>query len=71
MYEGQTNTFTLTIDSNGGQGNYDVDIIINEPALPDLVPESLTCPTTETFTMKRSPHSGLSTTLEDLDTEQQ
>ena len=50
MYEGQTNTFTLTIDSNGGQGNYDVDIVFNEPALPDLVPESLTCPTTETFT---------------------
>ena len=50
MYEGQTNTFTLTIDSNGVQGNYDVDIIINEPALPDLAPESLTCPTTETFT---------------------
>ena len=49
-YEGQANTFTLSIDSNGGQGNYDVDIIINEPALPDLVPGSLICPTTETFT---------------------
>ena len=44
MYEGQTNTFTLTIESNGGQGNYDVDILFNEPALPDLVPDALNCP---------------------------
>ena len=25
-YEGQPNTFTLTVDSNGGQGSYDIDL---------------------------------------------
>ena len=49
-FEGQSNTYTLTIDSNGGQGNYDAEIIIADAALPDLVPESLVCPTVEAFT---------------------
>ena len=49
-YEGQQNTFTLTVASNGGQGDYDVDIIEVPAALPDLAPQSLSCPTTETFT---------------------
>ena len=49
-FEGQSNTYTLTIDSNGGQGNYDAEIIIVDAALPDLVPESLVCPTVEAFT---------------------
>ena len=49
-YEGQPNTFTLTVDSNGGQGSYDIDLMVIEPALPDLVPGNLICPTTETYT---------------------
>jgi hypothetical protein len=49
-YEGQTTTYTLTIDSNGGQGDYDVELVVVNPALPDLIPESLTCPTTEAYT---------------------
>ena len=50
MYEGQTLTYTLTINSNGGEGNYNVDIIVEQPAQPDLQPTSLSCPTSETFT---------------------
>jgi hypothetical protein len=50
VYEGQTTTYTLTVDSNGGQGDYDVELIVVNPALPDLIPESLTCPTTEAYT---------------------
>ena len=50
IYEGQTTTYTLTVDSNGGQGDYDVELIVVNPALPDLIPESLTCPTTEAYT---------------------
>ena len=34
MYEGQTLTYTLTINSNGGEGNYNVDIIVEQPAQP-------------------------------------
>lgn len=49
-YEGQATSFTLTVDSNGGQGDYDVDIIEVAAALPDVVTESLSCPTSETFT---------------------
>ncbi|DAC55019.1 MAG TPA: hypothetical protein HA359_01290 [Candidatus Poseidoniaceae archaeon] len=49
-YEGQSNSFTLTVDSNGGQGSYDIDLMVIEPALPDLIPGNLVCPTTETFT---------------------
>ena len=50
MYEGQDNTFTLAIDSNGGEGTYELDISFHEPALPDLIHSALICPTTETFT---------------------
>ena len=49
-YEGQTTTYTLTVDSNGGQGDYDVELVVANPALPDLIPESLSCPTTEAYT---------------------
>ena len=50
MYEGQDNTFTLAIDSNGGEGTYELDISFHEPALPDLIHSALICPTTDTFT---------------------
>ena len=46
-YEGQENTFTVTVASNGGQGDYDLDIIEVSAALPDVITESLTCPTSE------------------------
>ena len=49
-FEGQENSFTLTIASNGGEGNYDLEISEVSAALPDLAPESLSCPTTETYT---------------------
>jgi len=50
-YEGQDETFTIVIDGQGGEGTYDLEIVSAQPALPDLVVESLTCPTiTETFT---------------------
>ena len=50
-YEGQDETFTIVIDGQGGEGTYDLEIVSTQPALPDLVVESLTCPTiTETFT---------------------
>ena len=51
-YEEQSNSFTLTVDSNGGQGSYDIDLII-EPALPDLIPGNLVCPTTKPLPMKK------------------
>ena len=50
-YEGQDETFTIVIDGQGGEGTYDLEIVSTQPALPDLVVESLTCPTiSETFT---------------------
>ena len=50
-YEGQDETFTIVIDGQGGEGTYDLEIVSTQPALPDLVVESLTCPTiAETFT---------------------
>ena len=50
-YEGQDETFTIVIDGLGGEGTYDLEIISTQPASPDLVVESLTCPTiAETFT---------------------
>jgi len=49
-YEGQEETFTLSISGAGGEGNYQVEIYSVEPALPDVVVETLTCPVTNTNT---------------------
>ena len=49
-YEGQEKTYTLTVDSNGGQGSYDVELKVVDPASPDVVPNTLVCPTTESYT---------------------
>mgnify|MGYP001213653625 CR=1 FL=1 len=44
-YEGQDEAYKLIVYANGGEGTYDVDLVVTEPALPDLVPQTLNCPT--------------------------
>ena len=43
MYEGSDGTFTLVIDSAGGEGYYNMSITSLEPAAADLAVSNLTC----------------------------